>query len=226
MEGFQAGLNSFAYIGMLLIIVFYVYAILGLYIFGQNDPAHFGNLLAAMISLFRCATLSAWYELLYINWYGCDVYPAGAYVLAPHLASPFDDGVVVARAGSVTSSAGGADDGPASGGDQPLLLVDTGAGHFPAFVCSNPSSQPTSSMLYFFTFTLLANYVILSLLVGVVTISMQVRTWWGHRAWKEATRFELVLNPSTPRERVWICSVCERARLPFCLAPCAPRRRR
>ena len=39
----------------------------------QNDPAHFGNLLA-VLSLLRCATLSQWFVMLYINWYGCDVY--------------------------------------------------------------------------------------------------------------------------------------------------------
>ena len=41
-------------------MIFYVYAILGYYTFGENDPAHFGTLAAAMVSLFRAATLAAW----------------------------------------------------------------------------------------------------------------------------------------------------------------------
>ena len=60
LDGFSEGLESFAYVGALLLMVFYVYGILGLYTFGANDPAHFGNLGAAMVSLFRAATLSAW----------------------------------------------------------------------------------------------------------------------------------------------------------------------
>jgi voltage-gated sodium channel len=50
LDGFWQGLESFTYIGLLLGMVFYVYAILGFYEFGDNDPVHFGSLGAAMVS--------------------------------------------------------------------------------------------------------------------------------------------------------------------------------
>lgn len=65
-------LTSISYVGVLLFIMFYIYAVLGVHEFAQNDPKHFGNLGLAMLSLFRVVTLEGWSEILYINMYGCD----------------------------------------------------------------------------------------------------------------------------------------------------------
>ena len=80
----MTSLDASADIMLLLMFQFYVWAIAGIYIFGQNDPGHFGTLSVAMISLMRTATLSGWQELLYINLYGCDVFSNGVYTARTH----------------------------------------------------------------------------------------------------------------------------------------------
>ncbi|KAI9998837.1 hypothetical protein PInf_003428 [Phytophthora infestans] len=44
-----------------------------------NDPFHFQYLHFAMISLFQLATMDGWSDVLYINYYGCDLYGYDAY---------------------------------------------------------------------------------------------------------------------------------------------------
>ena len=113
------------------------------------------------MSLLRCATLSQWFVMLYINWYGCDVYPGGHYRVPDSFYPrdmdpdtgdplPFDD------------------DGKAS-----ITYRKTVLGHFPEYICREPERKPIESFIFFFTFTLLSAFVILSLFVGVVTISME-----------------------------------------------------
>lgn len=67
------GLASIGYIGVILLLVFYVFAITGIILFKQNDPWHFESLHLAMISLFRTATLDNTNMVMYINIFGCDV---------------------------------------------------------------------------------------------------------------------------------------------------------
>ncbi|MDZ7880018.1 MAG: ion transporter [Saprospiraceae bacterium] len=63
---------SMGYVGILLLLLFYIYGAMGVFVFGGNDPLHFGNLHTAMLSLFRISTLEGWSEIMYINIYGCD----------------------------------------------------------------------------------------------------------------------------------------------------------
>ena len=65
---------AMGYISLLLLLLFYIYAVLAVFIFGANDPMHFGNLQIAMVSLFRAVTLEDWTDLMYISMYGCDQY--------------------------------------------------------------------------------------------------------------------------------------------------------
>ena len=65
---------SMAYVGLLLLLLFYVYAVAGVFLFGLNDPTHFRSLPIAMLTLFRVVTLEGWTEILYINMYGCDAW--------------------------------------------------------------------------------------------------------------------------------------------------------
>ena len=65
---------SMFYISILLSMLFYLYAVLGTFMFQGNDPIHFENLQKAMLSLFRVATLEDWTDIMYINMYGCDAY--------------------------------------------------------------------------------------------------------------------------------------------------------
>lgn len=63
---------SMFYVGMLLGLLFYIYAAMGVFMFGSNDPVHFGTLHNGVLSLFRVVTLEDWTDIMYINMYGCD----------------------------------------------------------------------------------------------------------------------------------------------------------
>ncbi|MBP3191773.1 ion transporter [Natronogracilivirga saccharolytica] len=63
---------SIGYIGILLSVIFYIYATMGVFLFRENDPVHFGNLQLSLLSLFRVVTLEDWTNIMYINMYGCD----------------------------------------------------------------------------------------------------------------------------------------------------------
>ena len=65
---------SMGYVAILLFLVFYVYACAAVFIFGANDPVHFGHLPLAMLSLFRVVTGEDWTDVMYIAMYGCDNY--------------------------------------------------------------------------------------------------------------------------------------------------------
>jgi voltage-gated sodium channel len=62
---------SMGYVGMLLGILFYVYAVAAVFMFGHNDPVHFGSLPIAFVSLFRVVTGDAWTDLMYTQMYSC-----------------------------------------------------------------------------------------------------------------------------------------------------------
>ncbi len=63
---------SMVYVILLLNLLFYIYAVLGTFTFGKNDPLHFGNLQTSMLTLFQVVTLEGWADILQINLYGCD----------------------------------------------------------------------------------------------------------------------------------------------------------
>ena len=62
------------YVSLLVSLLFYVYAVMGTFIFRANDPVHFGDLHHSMLSLFRVVTLEDWTDVMYIAMYGCDNY--------------------------------------------------------------------------------------------------------------------------------------------------------
>jgi len=63
-----------AYVGLLMFVLFYMYAVSAVFLFGDNDPQHFGHLPLAMLSLFRVVTGEDWTDVMYIQMYGCDAY--------------------------------------------------------------------------------------------------------------------------------------------------------
>ena len=71
-QGLLGGLKSIGYILILLFLVYYLFSVVGFYLFSENDPFNFGNIPMAMISLFRCSTLDAWSDIMYVNIYGCE----------------------------------------------------------------------------------------------------------------------------------------------------------
>mmetsp|Transcript_31661 Transcript_31661/g.62776 ORF Transcript_31661/g.62776 Transcript_31661/m.62776 type:complete len:1001 (-) Transcript_31661:3-3005(-) len=75
------GLSSIGFIGVILLLVFYLFAIAGIYAFRENDPWHYGDLWTALLTLFRASTLEDWTDLMYINMQGCATYDGGIYVM-------------------------------------------------------------------------------------------------------------------------------------------------
>lgn len=65
---------SMGYVSILLLLLFYIYAVAGVFFFGENDPIHFSDLQTSMLSLFRVVTLEDWTDIMYINMFGCENY--------------------------------------------------------------------------------------------------------------------------------------------------------
>jgi hypothetical protein len=72
LQSFFNSLVSTIYILALMMLIIFLYAVVGIQLFGTNDPWHFGSLHESMITLFRVATLDDWETIMRINVYGCD----------------------------------------------------------------------------------------------------------------------------------------------------------
>lgn len=75
---------SIIYVTLLLVLLFYVYAVMGTVLFGKNDPVHFGTLQDSMFSLLRTVTLEDWTDMYYIQSLGSAVYPPPGIERYPH----------------------------------------------------------------------------------------------------------------------------------------------
>jgi voltage-gated sodium channel len=74
----EALLKSFAsmgYVALLLSMVFYVYGVVGVGLFGAVDSEHFGSLGAACLTLFQVLTLEGWVDVMNPH---REMYPMGA----------------------------------------------------------------------------------------------------------------------------------------------------
>jgi len=136
-KGLVGGLKSIVYVATLLVLVFYLYGIIGVYVFKENDPFFFGNVPTALLTLFRVCTLENWGENMYINMYGCKDFDGGMYMTEEDL----------------------------SAADW-IRLQDM-------YKCTSPMPQPGVSALFFISFTVVSSLVMLSLFIGVITMSMQ-----------------------------------------------------
>ncbi len=56
-------LSAMGYVSLLLGLVFYIYAVVGVHLFGTHDPKHFGALPVALLSLFQMITLDDWAKI-------------------------------------------------------------------------------------------------------------------------------------------------------------------
>jgi voltage-gated sodium channel len=54
---------SLGHVGLLLALIMFVYAVVGVHAFGAIDPAHWGTLPRAALTLFQILTLDGWVEL-------------------------------------------------------------------------------------------------------------------------------------------------------------------
>jgi len=67
---------SLGYIGILLGLHFYVYAVAGTFLFKENDPHRFGRLPETTLTLFQVLTLEGWNDVLATQYNGSDAeYP-------------------------------------------------------------------------------------------------------------------------------------------------------
>jgi voltage-gated sodium channel len=73
---------SMGYVILLLALIFYMYAVMGTFLFGANDPVHFGNLHVSMITLFKVLTLEGWTDIMNIQFYGT-IDPMAEYTSKP-----------------------------------------------------------------------------------------------------------------------------------------------
>lgn len=62
---------SMGYVVMILVIHFYMFGVMGVFLFGQNDPLHFGSLSKAILTLFQIMTLEGWADIMKIQIQGC-----------------------------------------------------------------------------------------------------------------------------------------------------------
>jgi voltage-gated sodium channel len=58
-------LSAMGYVGLLVALLFYIYAVAGIHLFGAHDPKNFGSFPAALLSLFQLVTLDNWSELFH-----------------------------------------------------------------------------------------------------------------------------------------------------------------
>jgi len=55
---------SMGYVVMLIGLLFYVYSIIGVFLFGKTDPLHFGDLHHSLVTLFKVLTLEGWTDIM------------------------------------------------------------------------------------------------------------------------------------------------------------------
>ncbi len=67
-------LPSIGYVALLLSIHFYIYAVLGVFLWGANDPMRFGSLPITFLTLFQCVTMEGWVDIMHTQMWGCSQY--------------------------------------------------------------------------------------------------------------------------------------------------------
>ena len=62
------------YVILMIMIVNFIFACVGMLLFEKNDPMNFGSVPQSMMTIWRVETLDGWEEVMYINMFGCDRY--------------------------------------------------------------------------------------------------------------------------------------------------------
>lgn len=63
---------SLGYVGILLALHFYMYAVTGTFLFRENDPVRFGSLQNSTLTLFQVLTLEGWNDIFGTAYHGSD----------------------------------------------------------------------------------------------------------------------------------------------------------
>lgn len=154
---------------MLLFLIIYLFSIMGCLFLGENDPARFGTVPVAMLSLFQVSTLASWTSIAYTSWYGCE-----NYIGAPYAGSFLTDSEYEAPAAE-----GGLWSAESKGrwlwGHPSVVhesIVPTMAGDFQGFRCYKEKPAPALTFLFFSIYIVLTSWVIMSLFIGVISMGM------------------------------------------------------
>ena len=62
--GMLRSVGSLGYVGLILVIHFYIYGLAGIKLFGTIDPIHFGSLSVVSLTLFQVVTLEGWADIM------------------------------------------------------------------------------------------------------------------------------------------------------------------
>jgi len=79
-ETLVKSLTAMAYVSLLMLILFYVYAVIGVIMFGSTDNANFGNISITFLTLFQIVTGENWPDLLRSQMNGSDSQPVFAVI--------------------------------------------------------------------------------------------------------------------------------------------------
>lgn len=139
--GLVEGLRSSGHILFLLMLVIYIFAVVAVGQFGRNDPANYGTVLVAMLTLFQVSTLSSWSGVGSVSIYGCDVYGDGLYDWEDQNYTTVDQ-----------------------------TFKKTLLGTFPLWDCVTPSKAQGLAETFYILFTTISALVVLSLVVGAITM--------------------------------------------------------
>jgi voltage-gated sodium channel len=63
-ETLFSSIRKLFYVGILLVCLFYMYSVVGVFLFRDNDAAHFGSLQLAHMTLFQCITGDGWSDVM------------------------------------------------------------------------------------------------------------------------------------------------------------------
>ena len=80
-------LPSFGWITLLLFTMLYTYSVMGVHLFGANDPEHFGSLWSSLLTMFGVLTLEGWLDLMQAQMQGLPR-PDGSPGIASPVAAP------------------------------------------------------------------------------------------------------------------------------------------
>jgi len=136
------------YVGLLLFLQFYIYAVIGTVLFGKNDPVHFGTLDISLLSLFRVVTLEDWTDVMYWQIYGTSV---------------TDPGVLA----SITNEAY---EPVARSYDYNVQARQMSAAQLETY---QPKAFGVLATAYFVSFVMIGTMIVLNLFIGVVLSGME-----------------------------------------------------
>lgn len=80
LNGIMQGIGSFGYIMLLIVMIMYLYSIVGVVVFGPHDSLFFRGIFVAFLTLFHALTYDNWGTNLFISMYGCEDFTGGLYI--------------------------------------------------------------------------------------------------------------------------------------------------